>query len=108
MGPDGTALPVPEGLPNAHMRLYGGAQYHRAMAEFRHAVGAIACPDITCAFVDWHLLQAGWIMTPKQHLHACSPRIRQHTDSLVHSRMRATTTPRLDALAQTPAMMERS
>lgn len=48
MGPDGRQLPVPEGLPNAHMRLYGGAQYHRAMAEFRSAVGAIACPDITC------------------------------------------------------------
>lgn len=47
VGPDGAALAV-EGLPNAHMRLYGGAQYHRAMAEFRCAVGAIACPDITC------------------------------------------------------------
>lgn len=48
MGPDGAALPVPEKLPNTHMRLYGGAQYHRAMAEFRCAVGSIACPDITC------------------------------------------------------------
>lgn len=47
MGPDETPLPVPEGLPNTHMRLYGGAQYHRAMAEFRSAVGAIACPDIS-------------------------------------------------------------
>ena len=29
VGPDGKGLPVPEGLPNAHMRLFGGAQYHR-------------------------------------------------------------------------------
>ncbi len=47
VAPDGKPLPVPEGLPNAHMRLYGGAQYHRAMAEFRAAVGAISCPDIS-------------------------------------------------------------
>ena len=47
MAPSGKVLPVPEGLPNAHMRLYGGAQYHRAMAEFRSAIGGIACPDIS-------------------------------------------------------------
>ncbi|AEE76280.1 Dynamin-like protein ARC5 [Arabidopsis thaliana] len=34
-------------IPNAGMRLYGGAQYHRAMAEFRFLVGAIKCPPIT-------------------------------------------------------------
>ncbi|KAJ4966790.1 hypothetical protein NE237_018639 [Protea cynaroides] len=34
-------------IPNAGMRLYGGAQYHRAMAEFRFAVGGIKCPPIT-------------------------------------------------------------
>jgi hypothetical protein len=32
---------------NAGMRLYGGAQYHRAMAEFRLVVGSIKCPPIT-------------------------------------------------------------
>ncbi|KAF9609755.1 hypothetical protein IFM89_018203 [Coptis chinensis] len=32
---------------NAGMRLYGGAQYHRAMAEFRFVVGATKCPPIT-------------------------------------------------------------
>ncbi|GAB4828367.1 ARP2/3 actin-organizing complex subunit Arc5 [Ancistrocladus abbreviatus] len=32
---------------NAGMRLYGGAQYHRAMAEFRLVVGGIKCPQIT-------------------------------------------------------------
>lgn len=32
---------------NAGMRLYGGAQYHRAMAEFRFVVGGIKCPPIT-------------------------------------------------------------
>ncbi|XP_021896544.1 dynamin-like protein ARC5 isoform X2 [Carica papaya] len=34
-------------IPNAGMRLYGGAQYHRAMAEFRFVVGGIKCPAIT-------------------------------------------------------------
>lgn len=29
------------------MRLYGGAQYHRAMAEFRLVVGGVKCPSIT-------------------------------------------------------------
>ncbi|XP_059445982.1 dynamin-like protein ARC5 [Corylus avellana] len=33
-------------IPNAGMRLYGGAQYHRAMAEFRFVVGGIKCPPI--------------------------------------------------------------
>ncbi|KAJ4836574.1 hypothetical protein Tsubulata_035499, partial [Turnera subulata] len=32
---------------NAGMRLYGGAQYHRAMAEFRFVAGGIKCPQIT-------------------------------------------------------------
>ena len=34
-------------IQNAGMRLYGGAQYHRAMAEFRFVVGGIKCPPIT-------------------------------------------------------------
>ncbi|KAL9363437.1 hypothetical protein Peur_046222 [Populus x canadensis] len=34
-------------LRNAGMRLYGGAQYHRAMAEFRFVVGGNKCPQIT-------------------------------------------------------------
>ena len=45
--PNGASLAVPAGLPNACMRLYGGAQYHRAMAEFRAAVGGVPCPDIS-------------------------------------------------------------
>lgn len=32
---------------HAWMRLYGGAQYHRAMAEFRFVVGSMKCPSIT-------------------------------------------------------------
>ncbi|GFP98664.1 dynamin-like protein arc5 [Phtheirospermum japonicum] len=40
---DGLQLPQ----KNAGMRLYGGAQYHRAMAEFRFVVGGIKCPPIT-------------------------------------------------------------
>jgi hypothetical protein len=41
LGESGRPLPVPEGLPNSGMRLLGGAQFHRAMAEFRLAVGGI-------------------------------------------------------------------
>ncbi|KNA16200.1 hypothetical protein SOVF_091230 [Spinacia oleracea] len=45
-GPDGLHFP-PKLIPNAGMRLYGGAQYHRAMAEFRFVVGGTKCPQIT-------------------------------------------------------------
>lgn len=45
--PDGRPLAPPRDLANAHMRLYGGAQYHRAMAEFRSGVGSLPCPDIS-------------------------------------------------------------
>lgn len=38
VGPDNKPVIVSEHLPNAHMRLFGGAQYHRAMAEFRAGV----------------------------------------------------------------------
>ncbi|KAI5356126.1 hypothetical protein L3X38_009021 [Prunus dulcis] len=48
-------------IPNAGMRLYGGAQYHRAMAEFRFLAGGIKCPPITreeivnaCGVEDLH------------------------------------------------------
>ena len=61
VGPDGKTLPVPEGLPNAHMRLFGGAQYHRAMAEFRNGIGQLTWPDISreeivnaCGIDDFH------------------------------------------------------
>ncbi|KAK9850978.1 hypothetical protein WJX84_009933 [Apatococcus fuscideae] len=61
VGPDGKTLPVFEGLPNAHMRLFGGAQYHRAMAEFRTGIGQLICPDISreeivnaCGIDDFH------------------------------------------------------
>lgn len=43
------------------MRLYGGAQYHRAMAEFRFVVGGVKCPAISreeivnaCGVEDTH------------------------------------------------------
>lgn len=39
--------PVFYWVQNSGMRLYGGAQYHRAMAEFRFVVGGIKCPPIT-------------------------------------------------------------
>mmetsp|Transcript_3618 Transcript_3618/g.13104 ORF Transcript_3618/g.13104 Transcript_3618/m.13104 type:complete len:836 (-) Transcript_3618:783-3290(-) len=44
---DGQPLPHYSNLANKHMRLYGGAQYHRAMAEFRHVVGQMQCSDIS-------------------------------------------------------------
>ncbi|KAL9329135.1 hypothetical protein ACSQ67_004138 [Phaseolus vulgaris] len=53
IGSDGVQFPhklIPLTYPytqNASMRLYGGAQYHRAMAEFRFVVGGIKCPPIT-------------------------------------------------------------
>ncbi|KAG0470966.1 hypothetical protein HPP92_015512 [Vanilla planifolia] len=46
IGIDGLQYP-PKIMPNAGMRLYGGAQYHRAMAEFRLAVGGVKCPPIS-------------------------------------------------------------
>ncbi|BAT73998.1 hypothetical protein VIGAN_01157700 [Vigna angularis var. angularis] len=46
IGADGVQFPH-KLIPNASMRLYGGAQYHRAMAEFRFVVGGIKCPPIT-------------------------------------------------------------
>ncbi|GAV89980.1 Dynamin_N domain-containing protein [Cephalotus follicularis] len=46
VGTDGIQLPQ-KLIPNAGMRLYGGAQYHRAMAEFRFVVGGTKCPPIT-------------------------------------------------------------
>lgn len=48
VGSSGEPLALPGALPNANMRLYGGAQFHRAMAEFRMAVGQLTCPDIRC------------------------------------------------------------
>ncbi|KAK9096216.1 hypothetical protein Sjap_021713 [Stephania japonica] len=45
-GTDGLQFPH-KLIPNAAMRLYGGAQYHRAMAEFRFVVGSTKCPPIT-------------------------------------------------------------
>ncbi|XP_050209849.1 dynamin-like protein ARC5 isoform X2 [Mercurialis annua] len=46
VGTDGHQFPH-KLIPNAGMRLYGGAQYHRAMAEFRFVVGGTKCPQIT-------------------------------------------------------------
>lgn len=41
-----TFLSTLRSLQNANMRLYGGAQYHRAMHEFRTIVGSMKCPII--------------------------------------------------------------
>ncbi|CAI8614759.1 unnamed protein product [Vicia faba] len=46
VGADGVQFPH-KLIPNAGMRLYGGAQYHRAMAEFHFVVGGIKCTPIT-------------------------------------------------------------
>ena len=62
IGPDGSPIGIDDTrLPNAHMRLFGGAQYHRAMAEFHAGIGGISCPDISreeivnaCGIDDFH------------------------------------------------------
>lgn len=46
VGTDGLQIPF-KYMPNAGMRLYGGAQYHRAMAEYRFVVGGMKCPSIS-------------------------------------------------------------
>lgn len=49
VGPDNKPVMVNEQLPNAHMRLFGGAQYHRAMAEFRAGeCWCAACHAVMC------------------------------------------------------------
>ena len=62
IGPDGSPIGIDDTkLPNAHMRLFGGAQYHRAMAEFHAGIGGMSCPDISreeivnaCGIDDFH------------------------------------------------------
>ena len=58
---EGKPAIVTEDLTNANMRLYGGAQYNRAMTEFRNVVGRARCPDIdreeiinACGVDDFH------------------------------------------------------
>jgi GTPase SAR1 family protein len=34
-------------VPNGEMRLFGGAQYHRALEEFRAIVGQVQCPVVS-------------------------------------------------------------
>lgn len=46
VSPDGLQMPHKH-VPNATMRLYGGAQYHRAMAEFRLIVGKLKCHTVS-------------------------------------------------------------
>ncbi|EFJ48795.1 dynamin-related GTPase [Volvox carteri f. nagariensis] len=43
----GRSLMLQEAIPNSSMRLYGGAQFHRAMTEFRLVVGTLPCPELT-------------------------------------------------------------
>ena len=49
--PDGARLSrdalAPYDVPNGEMRLFGGAQYHRALEEFRAVVSAVKCPAIS-------------------------------------------------------------
>lgn len=65
MGADSKPLVGPGELPNCNMRLYGGAQFHRAMAEFRVGVGQMACPSVTRVSCLRHLL--GWLFSPIIH-----------------------------------------
>ena len=50
VGPDGRPVdPMRSGIevPNGDMRLFGGAQYHRALEEFRAIVSAVNCPTVS-------------------------------------------------------------
>ena len=49
VGPDGRPMDMIAAVdvPNADMRLFGGAQYHRALEEFRATVGAVECPVVS-------------------------------------------------------------
>lgn len=48
IGEEGRPLSATErAVPNSEQRLFGGAQYHRALEEFRTTVGSIKCPQVT-------------------------------------------------------------
>ena len=44
---DGRPCVPPTMVPNAEMRLFGGAQYHRALEEFRTIVNTVECPQVS-------------------------------------------------------------
>jgi len=44
---DGRPCVSPQPIPNSDMRLFGGAQYHRALEEFRLIVNAVECPPVS-------------------------------------------------------------
>ena len=44
---DGRPCMPQQPVPNADMRLFGGAQYHRALEEFRLIVNAVECPPVS-------------------------------------------------------------
>lgn len=48
VGPDGRPnAAAAEDVPNGDMRLFGGAQYHRALEEFRATVSNVQCPVVS-------------------------------------------------------------
>ena len=48
VGEEGRPLSTSErAVPNSEQRLFGGAQYHRAIEEFRVSVGCMKCPQVT-------------------------------------------------------------
>ena len=47
VGGDGRPLQSHTTIPNSDMRLFGGAQYHRALEEYRLAVSAVRCPPVS-------------------------------------------------------------
>jgi len=44
---DGRPVSSENPIPNAEMRLFGGAQYQRALEEFRQIVGEVQCPQVS-------------------------------------------------------------
>lgn len=97
VGPDGKGLPIPGDLPNAQMRLFGGAQYHRAMAEFRLGMGELICPDISreeivnaCGIDDFHdgvnYTRTACVIAVSKARDMFEPFLHQASRALLHSR----------------------
>eukprot|EP00892_Ulva_mutabilis_P001680 jgi/Ulvmu1/11512/UM078_0001.1 len=82
-------------LPNASLRLYGGAQYNRAMAEFRAVVSTMACPAIereevmnACGVDDFHdganVIRTACVVGMAKARDALEPYLQQLGSRLAH------------------------
>ncbi|KAG0605139.1 hypothetical protein M758_9G034900 [Ceratodon purpureus] len=94
VSPDGVQMPYKH-VPNASMRLYGGAQYHRAMAEFRLIVGKLKCQTISreeivnaCGVEDIHdgtnYVRAACVIATSKAIDVFEPLLQQLGFRLSH------------------------